>query len=174
MSAHRTGSRVLRRCLAIGATLALTLGPAVTAGAYAASPRTAPPAAAPATAGSHSVTYDGYSYLIDGKRTYLWSGEFHYFRLPNQDMWRDVLEKMKAAGFNSVSLYFDWGYHSPAPGVYDFTGVRDVDKLLDIAQQVGLYVIARPGPYINAEVDGGGFPGCLSTKGGTTRTSEAR
>ena len=94
----------------------------------------------------HTVSYDGYSFMIDGKRTYLWSGEFHYFRLPSPDLWRDILQKMKAAGFNSVSLYFDWGYHSPAPGVYDFTGVRDVDRLLDMAEEAGLYVIARPGP----------------------------
>ena len=137
--------------------------------------RAAPPpsSAVPASAAStHSVTYDGYSFVIDGRRMYLWSGEFHYFRLPSQDLWRDVLQKMKAAGFNAVSLYFDWGYHSPAPGVYDFTGVRDVDKLLDIADQAGLYVIARPGPYINAEVDGGGFPGWLSTKAGNTRTTD--
>ena len=41
---------------------------------------------------------------------------------------------MKAAGYNATSIYFDWAYHSPTPGVYDFTGVRDVDKLLDIAK----------------------------------------
>ena len=52
---------------------------------------------------------------------------------------------MKAAGFNATSLYFDWGYHSPRPASYDFTGVRDVDELLDLAQEAGLYVIARPG-----------------------------
>jgi beta-galactosidase GanA len=121
---------------------------------------------------AHTVNYDGYSYLIDGQRVYLWSGEFHYFRLPNQDLWVDVLQKMKAAGFNAVSLYFDWGYHSPAPGVYDFTGVRDVDALLAIADRLGLYVIARPGPYINAEVDGGGFPGWLSAQPGHTRTGD--
>ena len=44
---------------------------------------------------------------------------------------------MKAAGFNATSIYFDWGYHSPAPGVYDFTGVRDIDKVLDMAQKAG-------------------------------------
>jgi beta-galactosidase GanA len=129
--------------------------------------------AAPAgTSTAHTVSYDGYSYLVDGKRIYLWSGEFHYFRLPSQALWLDVLQKMKAAGFNGVSLYFDWGYHSSAPGVYDFTGVRDVDVLLDMAASLGIYVIARPGPYINAEVDGGGFPGWLSTTAGTTRTSD--
>ena len=63
--------------------------------------RAAPPpsSAVPASAAStHSVTYDGYSFVIDGRRMYLWSGEFHYFRLPSQDLWRDVLQKMKAAG----------------------------------------------------------------------------
>jgi beta-galactosidase GanA len=120
----------------------------------------------------HKVGYDGYSYTVDGKRLYLWSGEFHYFRLPSQDLWWDTLQKMKAAGFNGVSLYFDWGYHSPAPGVYDFTGVRDVDTLLDMADELGIYVIARPGPYINAEVDGGGFPDWLDTTAGSTRTSD--
>jgi beta-galactosidase GanA len=162
MPAH---PRLRRRLTVLGAAAALVLG--LTSGAHAATPTAD---ATPHVA--HTVTYDGYSFMIDGKRTYIWSGEFHYFRLPNQDLWRDVLEKMKAAGFNATSLYFDWGYHSPAPGVYDFTGVRDVDKLLDIAQQVGIYVIARPGPYINAEVDGGGFPGWLSAKPGATRTSD--
>ena len=128
-----------------------------------------PARAAPAPA--HTVTYDGYSYLVDGHRIYLWSGEFHYFRLPSPDLWRDVLTKMKAGGFNAVSLYFDWAYHSPRPGVYDFSGVRDVDRLLSIASDLGLYVIARPGPYINAEVDGGGFPDWLLTQAGRARST---
>ncbi|MCO5974067.1 beta-galactosidase [Actinoallomurus soli] len=158
-------SRAVLTAIMILTVLALGAGPVASAAP--------PPMAAPVTAGTaHSVTYDGYSFKIDGERTYIWSAEFHYFRLPNQDLWRDVFQKLKAAGFNAVSLYFDWGYHSPRPGVYDFTGVRDVDKLLDMADQAGLYVIARPGPYINAEVDGGGFPGWLSTKAGTTRTGD--
>src|SRR6266487_4910166 len=118
----------------------------------------------------HTVAFDQYSLMVDGKRLYLWSGEFHYWRLPSPDLWRDVLQKMKAEGYNGVSIYFDWAYHSPAPGVYDFSGVRDVDKLLDIAQQTGIYVIARPGPYINAETSAGGFPGWLTTQAGRARS----
>ena len=127
-------------------------------------------AAGTTTTATHTITFDKYSLMLDGKRTYIWSGEFHYFRLPSPDLWRDVLQKMRAEGFNAVSLYFDWGFHSPKPGQFDFTGVRDVDKLLDIAQQVGLYVIARPGPYINAEANGGGFPGWLTTQSGRARS----
>ena len=131
---------------------------------------TARPAMAASPQTAHTVSYDGYSLMIDGKRTYIWAGEFHYYRLPSPDLWRDVLQKMKAEGYNAVSIYFDWAYHSPKQGVYDFTGVRDVDKLLDIAQQTGIYVIARPGPYINAETSAGGFPGWLTTQAGKARS----
>src|SRR3954469_10177643 len=129
--------------------------------------------AAPARADSHTVTWDKNSLMVDGKRVYVWSGEFHPFRLPNPDLWRDVLQKMKANGYDAVSIYVDWAYHSPKPGVYDFSGIRDMDKFLDIANEVGLYVIARPGPYINAEVDAGGYPGWLTTKAGTARSNNA-
>ncbi|GIM95902.1 beta-galactosidase [Paractinoplanes toevensis] len=122
-------------------------------------------------AGKHTVTYDKYSVMVDGERVLLQAAEFHYFRLPSPDLWRDILEKEKAAGFNGISVYFSWAFHSPAPGQYDFTGVRDVDRLLRIAAEVGLYVIARPGPYINAETTGGGFPGWLKTVPGRARSS---
>ncbi len=163
--------------LAAGVALALSAGmtvPAVASSAAKPAAASAPRAAgAPAAAHkARTVTFDGYSFLVDGKRTYLWSGEFHYFRLPSPDLWLDIFQKMKAAGFNSTSLYFDWDYHSPRPGVYDFTGVRDVDKLLDMAEQAGLYVIARPAPYINAEVDSGGLPGWLTTKEEKNRTDD--
>lgn len=125
----------------------------------------------PAAASAHTVTYDHYSLKLDGRRIYVWSGEFHYWRLPSPSLWRDVLQKMKAAGYNTTSIYFDWGYHSPKPGVYDFSGVRNVDELLSIASQVGIYVIARPGPYINAETDSGGFPAWLDTQKGRARSS---
>src|SRR4051794_2251553 len=130
-------------------------------------------AAPAARADVHSVTFDKYSLMVDNQRVYFWSGEIHPFRLPNPDLWRDMLQKMKANGYNGVSIYVDWAYHSPKPGVYDFSGVRDMDRFLDMAEQEGLYVMARPGPYINAEVDGGGFPGWLTTKPGTARTNNA-
>ena len=96
------------------------------------------PVPAAAAAPAHQVTYDRYSVLVDGERILLQAAEFHYFRLPSPDLWRDILEKEKAAGFNAVSLYFDWAYHSPKAGVYDFTGVRDVERLLRTAEEVGL------------------------------------
>ena len=129
------------------------------------------PAQAAAPAPSR-VAYDDYSLTVDGERVFVRAAEFHYFRLPSPDLWRDILEKYKAAGFNTVSLYFSWAYHSPKDGVYDFTGVRDVDKLLRMAEELGLWTIVRPGPYINAETSGGGFPAWLKRVPGRARSSE--
>jgi beta-galactosidase GanA len=169
--------RTSRTLVAVAAALAAAgAGLSLPAAAHAAAPATAVTAAVQAaganTPAAHTVTYDGYSLMIDGKRTYVWSGEFHYSRLPSPSLWLDVLQKMKAAGFNAVSIYFDWAYHSPKQGVYDFSGVRDVDHLLDLAAQAGIYVIARPGPYINAEVDSGGFPAWLNTLPGKDRSTD--
>jgi beta-galactosidase GanA len=166
----------LRR-LSIALLAALTVGSLAGPPASAAPPTGAPAATgAPATASgpaptAHTVGFDHYSATVDGRRVYLWSAEFHYWRLPSPDLWRDVLQKLKASGFNATSIYFDWAYHSSAPGRYDFSGVRDIDRLLRIADEVGLYVIARPGPYINAETDAGGFPGWLLTQQGRARSS---
>lgn len=80
---------------------------------------------------------------------------------------------MRANGYNAVSIYVNWGYHSAAPGQYDFTGVRDLGAFLSAAAQVGLFVTVRPGPYINAEVDAGGFPGWMTTSSGTARTNNS-
>lgn len=63
----------------------------------------------------HKVGYDKYSLLVDGRRLVLRSGEMHPFRLPSPSLWRDVLQKMRAHGFNAVSVYVAWNYHSPAP-----------------------------------------------------------
>ncbi len=110
------------------------------------------------------IQFDRHSLIIEGQRTFIRSGAMHYFRLPHPDLWWDRLSKLKASGYNTVDLYFSWDFHSPAPGQYDFTGIRNVNQLLEMVTAVGLYLIARPGPYINAETTRGGLPGWLLTE----------
>jgi hypothetical protein len=104
------------------------------------------------------IDYDKNSLIIDNKRTFIKSAALHYFRTPGAVMWRDRLSKLKAAGYNAVDLYFHWGYHSIDKNTYDFTGIKNIRTLLDITVELGMYVIARPGPYINAETNAGGMP----------------
>jgi hypothetical protein len=120
------------------------------------------------------VTWDKYSLMINGTRVFIASAEFHYQRLPVPELWLDVFEKIKANGFNTISVYFFWSYHSPSQGVYDFTSPgKDVQRLFNYAKQAGLWVITRAGPYCNAETNGGalalwGSDGSL----GNLRTSD--
>ncbi|MET9907455.1 beta-galactosidase [Streptomyces sp. NPDC006476] len=168
-------SRRTFTALAGTTALGLTLGGSAAATcAYAAPTTPTGPAPAPPAADGeeHTVGFDHYSLIVDGRRLVVWSGEMHPFRLPSPSLWRDVLQKMRAHGYNAVSVYVSWNYHSPAPGRYDFTGVRDLDLFLRTAAETGLYVILRPGPYINAEIDAGGFPGWLTATKGTARTAD--
>jgi beta-galactosidase GanA len=82
----------------------------------------------------------------------------------------------QAGGFNTFSIYGNWGWHSPADGVLDFeTGAHNFERIFEIAKELGLYVIFRPGPYVNAEANAGGFPGWLTTgEYGTLRNNDSR
>ncbi|MFF0887706.1 beta-galactosidase [Streptomyces sp. NPDC003456] len=135
--------------------------------------RTGPPPPVPSADGEpHEIRFDRHSLLVDGRRLVLWAGEMHPFRLPSPSLWRDVLQKMRAHGHNAVTACVAWNVHSPAPGRYDFSGVRDLDRFLRTAAETGLYVVLRPGPHLGADVDAGGFPGWLTATGGRARTAD--
>lgn len=108
-----------------------------------------------------SLQFDSLSFLASGRRVFLISGEQHYFRIPC-DGWRDRLEKLKAAGANTVATYVPWLLHEPKEGTYDFSSaVCDVDRFLDLCAEVGLWAIVRPGPYQYSELLHGGLPSWL-------------
>lgn len=112
-------------------------------------------------AGVHrTATVDGGHFVLDGRPVQIISGSIHYTRIPPQ-YWRARLEMAKAMGLNAVTVYAFWNVHEPRPGQWDFTGQYDIARFLRIAQQVGLYVILRPGPYACAEWSFGGYPAWL-------------
>lgn len=117
------------------------------------------------------VTWDEHSLFVHGERVLIFSGEFHPFRLPVPSLWIDVLQKVKALGFNCISFYIDWALLEGKPGDFSAEGVFDLKPFFDAAQKVGIYLIARPGPYINAEVSGGGFPGWIQRVRGLLRSA---
>ncbi|KAF4569577.1 hypothetical protein EYR40_008555 [Pleurotus pulmonarius] len=126
---------------------------------------------------SDAVTWDANSVFINGQRIFILSAEVHPWRLPNPDLWADVFEKIKANGFNTVSFYVNWALHFPTPDTNNGQGdfqkgtYRDIQRFIDEARKAGLWLIARPGPYINAETTGGGFPGWVGNIAGSLRTN---
>lgn len=105
------------------------------------------------------MTWDKYSLSIRGERLFVFSGEFHPWRLPSPGLWLDVFQKIKAMGFNAVSFYTYWGLVEGTPGQVRFDGVFALEEFFKAAAEAGIYLLARPGPYINAETALGGYPG---------------
>ncbi len=130
------------------------------------------PFAASATP-AHFTVQDG-QFLLDGKPYVIRSGEMHYPRIPHAD-WRDRLRKARAMGLNTITTYAFWNVSEPEPGHFDFTGDNDIATFVRTAQEEGLNVIVRPGPFVCAEWEFGGFPAwLLRTPGLRVRSYDPR
>jgi beta-galactosidase len=99
--------------------------------------------------------------LIDEQPVQIISGAIHYFRV-HPDLWADRLDKAVALGLNCIETYIAWNLHEPKRGEFDFAGIADIERFVDLAQERGLHVILRPGPFICAEWENGGFPAWLN------------
>ena len=113
----------------------------------------------------------GSSFYLDGQEFKILSGAIHYFRIQPED-WYHSLYNLKALGFNTVETYVPWNMHEPKKGQFDFQGILDIEKFLQIAQDLGLYVIVRPSPFICAEWEFGGMPAWLLTEDMRIRSSD--
>ena len=100
------------------------------------------------------------TFYLNGQPLQIRSGSIHYFRVV-PEYWRDRLEKLVNMGCNTVETYIPWNFHEPQRGHFVWDGMHDVCRFLSIAQELGLYIILRPSPYICAEWDLGGLPAWL-------------
>ncbi|MDE7298915.1 MAG: beta-galactosidase [Lachnospiraceae bacterium] len=113
------------------------------------------------------------NFYLNGEQFKMISGAIHYFRTV-PEYWRDRLEKLKAMGCNTVETYIPWNMHEPKKGEFCFDGMLDIRAFVKTAQELGLYVILRPSPYICAEWEFGGLPAWLLAEDGMKlRTSYA-
>ncbi|MGA8089859.1 MAG: beta-galactosidase family protein [Terracidiphilus sp.] len=112
------------------------------------------------SASPHTFVVANGQFQLDGHPYQILSGEMHYPRVPRA-YWRDRFRKARAMGLNTITTYVFWNLHEPRPGIYDFSGQNDVAEYIREAQQEGLNVILRPGPYVCAEWDLGGYPSWL-------------
>lgn len=99
---------------------------------------------------------DGHFYR-NGEAVSIHSGEMHYARIPHQ-YWRHRLQMMKGMGLNTVATYVFWNLHETEPGKWDFSGDKNLAEYIRIAGEEGMMVILRPGPYVCAEWEFGGYP----------------
>lgn len=107
----------------------------------------------------------GNDFILDGKPFRILSGAIHYFRVV-PEYWKDRLLKLKACGLNTVETYVAWNLHEPMKGQFNFEGLADIVGFIKVAQELGLHVIVRPGPFICAEWEFGGLPAWLLNEPG--------
>ncbi|XP_073771218.1 beta-galactosidase-1-like protein 2 isoform X2 [Danio rerio] len=109
---------------------------------------------------SMGLTANSSQFTLGGKPFRILGGSLHYFRLPRA-YWRDRMVKMKACGLNTVTVDVPWSLHQPQKEELHFQGGLDLEAFLQLAADVGLWVILRPGPYIGTDLDLGGLPSWL-------------
>ncbi len=118
----------------------------------------APPLpAADAPTARHRFEIGEHEFLLDGQPLQIRCGEVHAPRVP-PEYWRHRLRLVKAMGLNTVCAYLFWNLHEPRPGEFNWSGEADAAAFCRIAQEEGLWVILRPGPYACAEWEMGGLP----------------
>lgn len=116
------------------------------------------------------LTVKNDSFYLNEQPFQILSGGIHYFRtVPEQ--WEDRLQKLKALGLNTVETYIPWNFHEPKKGEFNFEGMADIERFIELAHKLGLYVILRPAPYICAEWEMGGLPSWLMKEKGLVMRS---
>src|SRR3989304_6688883 len=106
----------------------------------------------------HTFALSPTDFLLDGKPFQIRAGEMHPARIP-AEYWRHRIQMAKALGLNTIAAYIFWNYHEESEGRFNFaTGNRDIARFIRIAQDEGIWVLLRPGPYVCAEWDFGGLP----------------
>jgi hypothetical protein len=106
------------------------------------------------------IRYDASCFTIRGMDTFIYSLDFPYPRCLRSE-WRDRFLKIRRAGFNAIDTYVFWNYHEREPGHFDFS---ELEEFLSLAHESGLFAIVRPGPYVDAEFERGGFPAYVIAK----------
>ncbi len=115
----------------------------------------------------HIIRYDSSCFTLQGLDTFVFSAAFHYPRCP-RELWRDRLLKLKQAGFNTIETYVFWNYHEREEGHADLS---EFEEFIKLVKSMGFFLIARPGPYVCAEWEVGGFPHWVVAKRFPLRTN---
>lgn len=109
-----------------------------------------------------ALSWSHETFLLDGEPFQIISGAIHYFRI-HPEQWADRLARLRWLGLNTIDVYVPWNFHEPQSEQFQFDGWRDIVAFVELAAAHDFKVLLRPGPYIAAEWDFGGFPAWLLT-----------
>ena len=107
-----------------------------------------------------TVTYDGQSFLIDGRRTWILGAAMEYTRTP-EPLWAQRIAAAKQAGFNTIQTSCPWLVHEPRPKRFRFDGDANIRRFVELCASAQMRVILKAGPFVGEGYDGGGLPAWL-------------
>jgi beta-galactosidase len=117
-----------------------------------------------------AFTYRNGRFFKDGEPFYFLGAEYQYYR-DKRSNWAARLDQLKAGNVNVICFYIPWRHHivhDPASGAisYDFDGAtldsRDLRTFMKLIQERGLWMLAKPGPFVHSELNIGGLPDVTS------------
>ncbi|MCC5827929.1 MAG: beta-galactosidase [Phycisphaeraceae bacterium] len=115
-----------------------------------------------------SLSFDGQSFIIDGRRIWLVAAGIDYALLHPND-WPERLRTIARAGFNCILAHCHWQRHEPERGDFRFTDETDLRRFVTLAGEEGLHVVLRPGPFVGRGLYQGGMPAWLNDVPGLRR-----
>ena len=108
-------------------------------------------------AASARTDFDAAGLTIGGAALAYYAGAMHYWRVA-PTMWRAQLRSIAMLGMRIVDICVPWAVHDRGAGRGDFSGSRDLARFIATAADVGLAVVIRPGPTVDAELAYYGLP----------------
>lgn len=108
-----------------------------------------------------SITYDGQSFMVDGRRIWVVGGSVEYSMLPRAS-WEQRILEAKCAGLNTIATRVVWARHEPMQGAFDWSGENDLRHFVELVGKAGMHLILRPGPFVGGGIDIGGIPSWLT------------
>ncbi len=107
-----------------------------------------------------SITMDGHTFSVDGRRLWVVGGAVHYTQTP-RSLWGARIRAAREAGLNTIEVPVVWSAHEPRQGKFTFEGDLDLAAFIREIDKAGLQAIVRIGPCVGEGLDLGGMPAWL-------------
>ncbi|KAK2757931.1 hypothetical protein FQN54_004337 [Arachnomyces sp. PD_36] len=117
--------------------------------------------AASAVARNSAFSFNNETFFLNGEPYQMIGGEIEPQRVP-EALWADRLQKARAMGLNTIFSYIWWNEIQPTKDSWEYSGINNVTRFFELAQENDLNIVLRPGPYVCAEHEWGGFPAWLT------------
>ncbi len=118
------------------------------------------------------IGYTEKYFTEDGSVWFPIMGEYEFSRTERGE-WEKGIAKMKALGINTVQTYVIWLHHEEVKGHFNFRGNNNLRAFIRLVKEAKMKMCLRVGPWVHAELRGGGFPDWVYESGYKPRQNDS-